>query len=172
MGMNYQPMRTRKNIRLPNYDYSRPGMYFITFCTHARQCFFGGIAEGQMILNHAGMMIQTQWLNLPARFPSIEMDEMVIMPDHIHGIIKIVENTGEHKVRPYGTSYEPIGRVIQAFKSVTTNEYARRTESDYWPTFNGKLWQRNYWERIIRSDNELDAIRDYIRQNPKKWRSP
>jgi REP element-mobilizing transposase RayT len=76
---------------------------------------------------------------------------------------------GEHKVRPYGTLPDTVGRVVQAFKSITTHEYARGVKQFGWPRFEGKLWQRNYYEHIIRNDGELNSIRKYITENPAQW---
>jgi len=138
-------------------------------------------------------MVETVWTGLPQRFPNIALDEFIVMPDHFHAIVIInnrrgescirphVEHDqernnegerkvqGEHKVRPYGTLDGTVGRVIQAFKSLTTNAYIHGVKNHNWPPFVGKLWQRNYYERIIRNEAELNNIRQYIHDNPGKW---
>jgi REP element-mobilizing transposase RayT len=99
------------------------------------------------------------------------------MPNHVHGIILLAqrENTsgsiqsGDHKDRPYGTLPDSLGRVVQAFKSITTHEYITGVKNSDWQSFPGKLWQRNYWEHIIRDEPELHHIREYIQNNPTRW---
>ena len=145
-----------------------------------------------MILNDAGRMVERVWVELPDQYAGVDVDACVIMPDHFHGIVvmngsrgescirPVSENAahqvqgehqeqGEHKVRPYGTKAGSLGRFIQAFKSLTTNAYIRGVNERQWPPFAGRLWQRNYFERIIRNDAELVAIRQYIVTNPQRW---
>ena len=135
-----------------------------------------------MILNDAGNMIKTWWLSIPAKYKHVELDECMIMPNHFHGIIKIVgadqcvcpdlsvcpDPFNETKEKGEHTG-SPLPRIIQWFKTMTTNEYIRGIDAQGWERFNGKLWQRNYYEHIIRDDRELQAIREYIRYNPLKW---
>lgn len=174
----------RQSIRLRSHDYSGSGMYFITICTHNRECLFGNIAEGEMRLNDAGRLVASVWKGIPDRHSHVDMDEFVVMPDHMHGIIAscrgepcvrpvidIRGNPGEHKIRPCGTAPDSVGRIIQAFKSISSNEYACGVVRNGWPPFSRKLWQRNYWERKIRNEAELKAVRQYIRTNPAKWQS-
>ena len=90
--MNYKPDRHhRRSIRLKEYDYSQAGAYFVTVCTQKRECFFGEIVDGEMQLNNAGQMVQDVWNNLVARYPDIETDEFIVMPNHLHGIVVFVE---------------------------------------------------------------------------------
>ena len=178
----------RRSIRIRGYDYARAGAYFITICTQNRALLFGEIVDGEMVLNDPGLMIARVWNELPIRFPHLELDACVVMPNHIHGIMVLhpesVDDqksggdhtlgehntqTGEHKVRPYGTLPDTVGRVIQAFKSITTHEYVRGVKQYGWPQFKGKLWQRNYYEHVIRNDAELNRIRKYITENPAQW---
>ncbi len=149
-------------------------------------------------------MIVDVWRDLPKRFPLVETDEFVVMPNHIHGIIsldcrgepcvrpmipsgeqdgerdkRIASKLGEHKVRPYsptppapssyGTLNGSLSRIIQAFKSLTTLQYAKGINSRGWKVFSGKLWQRNYYEHVIRNGTELNLIREYIINNPMQW---
>ena len=192
---NYPINCGRRSIRLKGYDYSQAGAYFITICTQKRECLFGEISDRKMVLNHAGNMIQTVWDTLRVRFTNAELDEFVVMPNHIHGIVVLTHTRtrtgdpcvrpeitgdhtpgkypiqGDHKDRPYGygTLPDTIGRIFQAFKSITTHEYTTGVKQLGWQSFPGRLWQRNYWGHIIRDEMELNWIREYIRTNPFQW---
>ena len=192
----------RRSIRLRGYDYSQAGAYFVTVCVQGHRCLFGDVVNGEMRLNDAGRMAQTVWERLPDRFPSVELDTFVVMPNHIHGIILLVDasrgrgescirpgvndenandhmdghmdghmddHMGDHKDRPCGTLAGTIGRVIQAFKSILTHEYVMGVRQHGWPLFAGRLWQRNYYEHVIRDAESLDRIREYILTNPFRW---
>ena len=174
----------RQSIRLKGYDYSRAGAYFITVCMQNRACLFGNVVDGKMILNNAGRMVQTVWDELPNRFYNIKLDEYVIMPNHIHGIISIVgaplvgaqttvgtRITAGDLTERAGTRPAPtgLGDIVGAFKSITTHEYIRDVKQHGWPPFADKLWQRNYYEHIVRNDDELKRIREYIINNPMQW---
>lgn len=183
--MTYNPeVHHRRSIRLREFDYSSAGAYFVTLCVQGRECLFGGIVQDDMVLNEAGRKVEEVWRSLPERFMNVTVDEFVVMPNHLHGIILLNERRGEpcvrpnfrgggeqgeHKVRPYGTADFSLGRVCQAFKSLTTVEYVRGVKDHDWPPFPGRLWQRNYHERVIRDERELIGIREYIRSNPSKW---
>ena len=159
---------------MKEYDYSHPGAYFITICTQNKECLLGEITNGKMELNIAGQIIKKWWLELPHKFPNIKNDEHIIMPNHFHGIITIVEtnvgadlrvcpeNQGEH----IGS---PLRKIIQWFKTMTTNEYIRGVKHNGLLSFHRKFWQRNYYEHVIRNEDELNKIREYIRNNPLRW---
>jgi putative transposase len=186
----------RRSNRLPDYDYYSAGAYFVTICVQHRECLFGAIVDDDMKLNDAGRMIQMTWNSMPKHLPVVLIDEFVVMPNHFHGILIIEpgsgsdihhvsgnfdhvsshfaekswhENQGEHKVHPYGTDENSLGRVIQMFKSLTTLTYAKGVTCQSWPRFSSKLWQRNYYDRVIRNNDELDRARDYVVNNPMKW---
>jgi REP element-mobilizing transposase RayT len=160
--------RSRRSIRLKNYDYAQPGAYFITICTQGRECLFGEVENGQMELNDVGRMIDRWWQELREKFPSTSSGGYVVMPNHIHGIIDIEKKTvsetdqGAHPGAPLPT-------IIQWFKTMTTNDYIRGVKRGSFQPFVGRLWQRNYYEHIIRNERELGSIRRYISQNPAKW---
>ncbi len=179
--MSYEPERHhRRSIRLRGYDYSQAGAYFVTICTQNRFCLFGEVLDGEMQPNDAGRMIEKWWLEMNCRFPTVETDEYIVMPNHFHGIVVIVradpraspdvigvddgccDNGGAH----IGAS---LPSLIQWFKTMTTNEYIRRVKISGWPPFAGKLWQRNYYEHIIRDEESLNRIRAYIGNNPLQW---
>jgi putative transposase len=166
----------RRSTRLKDYDYSREGAYFITICAQNRKSFFGEIIEGEMLLNDAGSMIREWWLRLSDKCQLVETDEYVIMPNHLHGIVLIVgadqrvrppkNNEGEHVGSPLRPS---LSQVIQWFKTMTTNDYIKGVKNKGWPAFEGRLWQRNYYDHIIRNESELNQIRRYIIDNPEAW---
>jgi len=136
-----------------------------------------------MILNDAGRLVQAVWDDIPSHYAGIDTDAFIIMPNHVHGIIVIncrgesrirpgdshEPNLGDHKDRPYGTTAGSVGRIIQAFKSRVTHEYVMGVRQQMWTPFNGKLWQRNYYEHVIRDEDDLNHIRQYIMDNPSQW---
>ena len=169
-------MANRHSIRLKYYDYSQAGYYFVTICSQKRQSTFGEINNGQMQINDVGLMIQDQWQQLPCRFNEILLDEFIVMPNHFHGIIKIIRTlnnvsdlVGAPLVGAQNTRPRKLGNIIGAFKSLSTNEYIRGVKEKEWEPFGGKLWQRNFYEHIIRDNNGLNKIREYIRENPSTW---
>jgi len=188
--MKYNPdIHHRRSIRLKGYDYSQAGAYFITICTQNRECFFGEITDGRIRLNDAGKMIEKWYFELMNKFPDIQCGEHVVMPNHFHCIIHNVGadlcvcpnrghtyNKGQsHRIAPTNTQKigehkgSPVRDIVQWFKTMTTNEYMRHAKQNRWRPFNGKLWQRNYYEHIIRNENDLNQIREYIINNPLKW---
>ena len=172
----------RKSIRLKGYDYSQAGLYFITIVTQNRINLFGNIDNGKMILNDAGKMVEKWYFELENKYNDIKCDTIIVMPNHTHFIIQNVgadlrvcpNISNEQSISGEKTiSGEHIGsplhRVIQWFKTMTTNEYIRGVKNNNWQRFNGKLWQRNYWEHIIRNENGYQNISNYIINNPLKW---
>jgi REP element-mobilizing transposase RayT len=179
--MKYDPqIHHRRSIRLKGYDYSQSGLYFITICIQNREFLLGKIEQNLMILNPAGEMVKQMWQQLPQRFPHIQIDEFAVMPNHLHGIISIsMVNTipsnhiqGQYleQIQPLETTKSvKLGDIIGAFKSMTTHQYIQGIKQDNWQGFMGKLWQRNYYEHIIRDQESLNNIREYIINNPLKW---
>jgi putative transposase len=267
--------RHRRSIRLKGYDYAAAGAYFVTIAAQGRACLFGQVVDGEICLNEAGRMVEHQWLTLAGRFPTIDLDEFVVMPNHFHGIIllepaayavdgsdgnragtspapteptavgatlvvarNVVAPDGiarpngdragtspapteptavgatlvvaQNAVAPggmarsdgkragtspaptattrdhadatdawAGTSPAPtantadrapaLGAVVGAFKSITTQAYMDGVRQSGWPPFIGRLWQRNYYEHIIRGEKSLDRIREYVASNPQRW---
>jgi putative transposase len=172
-------LHRRLSLRLRGFDYRSRGAYFITIVAQGRRCLLGEVRGDAMCLNPAGAMIHAKWFALPSRFPLLEPDAFVLMPNHVHGILVLTdtmgEGVGEHKVRPYdqlhrsGTTAESIGRMIQAFKSETTFAYTQGVRSLGWEAFEGRLWQRNYYDHIIRDEADLARIHEYIETNPLRW---
>ena len=173
--MPYDPqIHHRRSIRWRGHDYSRQGAYFVTTCTLNKQFVFGSIVEGEMLLSDAGKLVERCWANLAERFPCLALDTFVIMPNHIHGIIRIVQDEGAASgvARKEGarwgaaSSAPTLGEIVRAFKSTSAravNLLLSRAER--------ALWQRNYFERVIRNDDGLGKIREYILTNPQRWAS-
>jgi len=184
--MKYDPaIHHRRSIRLREHDYSQAGAYFVTLCTHNRVCVFGDIVDREMRLNDAVKTVQICWNAIPDHFPQVELDAFVVMPNHVHGILSIIDsqpvgaNVGaknfsplqqsprqqssqrQSSQRPHGTS-KTIGSVIRGFKIGVTKWMRHNTPVR-------DIWQRNYWERVIRNESELNRIREYIRNNPVQW---
>ncbi len=144
----------RRSIRLREYDYSQSGAYFITICTHNRELLF----DTESVQD----MLRKLWDKLPSKFPMIELDEFVVMPNHVHGIIMIERPDGV----PTGTT---VGDIVDWYKTMTTNVYIDGVKSNQWRRFDGRFWQRNYFEHVVRDDGDLNRIRQYIIDNPRKW---
>ena len=193
--MKYNPaIHHRHSIRLKGYDYSQEGMYFVTICCQERICRFGKIENEEMILNDAGKMIEKWCGELSHNFLDIVMDTYIIMPNHFHAIIinngegnpavaaavgadlRVCPDTldnqisGEHgnQISSEHTG-SPLHRVVQWFKTMSTNEYIRGVKTLGWQPFDKKLWQRNYWEHIIRNEQSCQRIANYIINNPTNW---
>ena len=164
MASGRERLTQRRSIRLRGYDYSRSGAYYVTIATQDRRKVFGEADGATMHLTAAGEMIRDVLANLSQHVPGVGVDAFIVMPDHVHCIVvldsSVVADTAEATSLPAA-----IGR----FKSFTTHVYTKRVREEGWPPFNGRLWQRNYYERVIRSDVELEAVRTYIAQNPCHW---
>lgn len=162
----------RRSIRLRGYDYTQPGGYFVTICAYQHKCVLGKIREGKMILSHFGEIVQTEWFKTSKIRPNVELfrDEFVIMPNHVHGIIWIVESVGaQYHCAPTSEEFgKPVPgslpTIVRSFKSAVTRCVNKIREEPGSP-----FWQRNYYERVIRNDYELNTIREYIKNNPMKW---
>lgn len=168
-----------ESIRLPGYDYSQPGAYFITIVTHNRQCLFGNIIDNEMMLNEFGVLVKNEWLKTGIIRPNIVIDAFVVMPNHLHGILIITDNDdgysrGDTLQRVSTKTIEQFGKptknsiptIVRLFKSTTTKQINQLHQTPMQP-----LWQRNYYEHIIRNEVELNRIRQYIIDNPKKWKT-
>ncbi len=178
----YNPnIHHRRSIRLKGYDYSQAGFYFITICCHGRICRFGDVVNGEMILNENGKIAFDEWLKTPEIRNNVELCEFVIMPNHMHGIIRLFDrgelhspannelhspaNNELHSDRrgvcktPLRSPSQTIGAIVRGYKSSVTKQIA----------LNEKLWQRNYHEHIIRDEQSYQNISKYIINNPAKW---
>lgn len=170
--------RHRRSIRLQDHDYALPGAYFVTICTQERHCLFGEVVDTKMLLNDAGRMVQQWWLGLNRKFGTAKTDEFVIMPNHLHGIVVIPVGADRcvgpvpqnaRTAHPGAHAGAPLPTIIQWFKTMTTNQYIRGVKTSAWLSFNRRLWQRNYYEHVIRNEESLNRIRQYIQDNPANW---
>ncbi len=154
--------RSRRSLRLRHYDYSTAGAYFITICTEGRLSLFGCVVDERVELTPAGIAVKARWAELAERFPGVESDIHVIMPNHFHAVVVIAGSS-----EPPGR--RALGDVIGWFKSTTTVDYVRGVRDQRWPPFERRLWQYNYFEHIVRNEGELGRIREYIATNPARW---
>ena len=166
----------RRSIRIPGYDYSQEGWYFVTICTYQREKLFGEIINKNIKLNNYGNIAKQCWMEIPIHYPNVKMDEFIVMPNHVHGIINIVKNNNEGNQNVVGiqnfeslrvNKYQhiipgSIGAIIRGFKSGVTKWFRKNTKIY-------TIWQRNYWEHIIRDEKDLNRSRQYIINNPLKW---
>ncbi|MCI0699389.1 hypothetical protein L0337_46225 [candidate division KSB1 bacterium] len=197
--MSYDPeIHHRRSIRLKGYDYSQAGAYFITICTHERECIFGEIRDGKMHLNEIGKIVEAEWLKTAEIRDNVELDAFVVMPNHVHGIIIITGNAGTDDVvgandsknsvdRTVGVDRRPpdrgiqsnvgahggaplrrkpqsIGSIVAGFKSTVTKQINIIRNTPGVP-----VWQRNYYEHIIRNEKAFTRIQRYIIENPAQW---
>ena len=150
----------RKILRLKNYDYSQSGMYYVTISTNHKQKLFGHVKNEQFIPNEAGKMIACHLKRVENRFKNVDIDYYVIMPDHIHAIID--------KTKAVGHGDPTLQQILQWYKSITTHEYSKGVKTCIFKAYNKYLWQRSYYEHIIRNEKDLNEIRKYIQDNPLK----
>ena len=176
----------RRSIRLKDYDYSQSGLYFITICTANKYCLLGTDSEYSVNLSNIGEIARDCWLEIPSHFNNAKLDEFVVMPNHIHGIIVLTDNEEKraenfqplqsHK-QNVGVQYiEPtlphnrfqhitpksLGSIIRSYKAAVTRQCHKDKICEI-------VWQKNYYERIIRSEKELNCLREYIANNPQNW---
>ncbi len=160
----------RRSLRLPGYDYRRAGAYFVTIVTQGRECLFGEVADGEMWLNDAGRSVERWWAELSRKFPNVTPGIHIVMPNHAHGIIITDPVGADLCVCPEGAhAGAPLPKIVQWFKTMTTNEYVRGVKTFGWSPFPGRMWQRNYFEHIIRDEESLDRICEYVVNNPATW---
>jgi len=165
-------MKDRSSIRLSSFDYSSSGSYFITIYSYNMNCIFmncifGDVIDEKLILNNCGNIAKEYWSEIPEHFEKAEIDEFIIMPNHVHGIINIIDDVGVGHVHSDYNQYqkiipESIGSIIRSYKGAVTKWIHENTEII-------NVWQRNYYEHIIQNDDELFRIREYIEFNPINW---
>jgi len=161
--------KNRQSIRLKNYDYSQSGLYFVTICTQNRECLFGNIINGKMKLNAAGKIIESVFKSLPKRFP-IVLDEFQMMPNHVHMILVIQPHTTYGSNNGRDDRAPTLGKIIAYFKYESTKQINNIVGAGIIPPDTiHKIFQRNYYEHIIRNENDLNKIRKYIIKNPNMW---
>ena len=165
----------RRSIRLPGYDYAQVGAYFVTLCTHQREWLFGEVVDGEMQLNAFGCVVEEEWFASAHIRQEIELDAFVVMPNHIHGIVWIAIPTTDRSAgqisgrspgqnRPRGPAPHSLGAFVAGYKSAVTKRINARRNTPA-----TLVWQRNYYEHVIRDKTALDAIRTYIASHPFHW---
>lgn len=191
-----QKIHHRRSIRLKGYDYAQAGLYFITICCHNRKCLFGEIVrannylpeietqqQSEMVLNDAGKIANDCWLEIPNHFPNAVLHKHIIMPNHVHGIIELtdatieltdativgadVEIVGAENFLPLQNEFQKmiprsIGSIVKGFKIGVTKWFRANTNIK-------TVWQRNYYEHIVRNEQSYQIISEYIINNPAKW---
>jgi REP element-mobilizing transposase RayT len=174
MGFNHLPQR--RSIRLKGFDYAQAGAYFVTICSHERELLFGSVIEGKSIPNHLGNIVIDCWELIPIHFPNIILDAFILMPNHIHGVIMITEpDVGAGSPRPASTKIPSgaetaplqrpaLGQIIAYFKYKSTKQINQKQA-----TPGSRVWQRNYFEHIIRTEKSPNAVRNYTEGNPLRW---
>ena len=180
--MKYDPQKHhRRSIRLKEYDYSQAGAYFVTIVAWQREMLFGEIVDGEIVLNDFGKIVSEKWQWLESQYPYIELGAWIVMPNHFHGILVIHDDgrggsrpapmddisnaiRGDSRIAPTPIKHKPLGGLIGAFKTVSTKQInlLRDTEGQ-------AVWQRNYYEHIVRDEHEMDRITRYIESNPSQW---
>jgi REP element-mobilizing transposase RayT len=163
--MPYDPaIHHRRSIRLRHYDYSQPGKYSVTICTEGKEHLFGQVVEGEMHRNEWGDCVARGWQWLAHQYPYVDLDEWIVMPNHLHGIIVITDGRGGSRTAP--TKRKTLGSLVGAFKTVSTEDVnqLRGTPAR-------TLWQRDFYDHIVRNEDELNKIREYIRTNSLQWAS-
>ena len=160
--MNGPDRYLRHSLRLKGYDYSQAGAYFVTVCAHNRMCIFGAVDAAEIRLSEIGRTVGSCWEEIPEHFP-VSLDEWVVMPNHLHGIIIMADETplataDALPVRP------ALGAIVGGFKSATTKRVNEERRMERSP-----LWQRNFYEHVIRNEADLGRIRQYIVDNPVRW---
>ncbi|MBC7234050.1 MAG: transposase [Chloroflexi bacterium] len=193
--MKYDPdLQRRRSIRLKGYDYSQSGAYFVTICVQDRTCLFGEVINGEMRLNEWGQVVQAAWQDLPNHLSHVQLDEFVVMPNHVHGIIMITDDAdhvgaGSKPTLRAGSKPTPRAGLEPAPTTTTTvctdadtrkrhglpeivrqfKTFSARRINECRHTPGSPVWQRNYYEHVIRDEEDLQRIRQYIVDNPANW---
>lgn len=161
----------RSSIRLRGYDYRQEGVYFVTICARGRECLFGEVVDGEVHLNECGEIAEALWLQIPLLRPNVTLDAFVVMPNHIHGLLVVTDRderapaggAGDAE-RSSGPAAGSLGAIIGQYKSAVTKRVSALLGAR-----GVSVWQRNYYEHIVRSDKALHQIREYVASNPAQW---
>lgn len=169
----------RKKLRIPDFDYSQPGAYYVSIVTQGRRKLFGQIVDGEMVLNDIGKMVKEVIDQIPDHYPGINVELFVVMPNHIHALLIISEvvagpracQSNDGKLRGVDPTKKQLSlaEIVHRIKSLTTHQYMIGVRDKGWSRFEKRLWQRNYYEHVIRNERDYQAIYDYIIANPMNW---
>lgn len=174
MSLRHSSTPSRRTIRLQGYDYRQNGAYFVTICTYQQGRLFGFICEGKMVVNELGLIVTECWLEISQVRPHIELDAFVVMPNHLHGILSIFDqDTADDSAQLKGTADSSDSRRMSASLGVIIGQFKRAVtimSKTLAQPPDQPLWQRSFYEHIIRNERSLDDIRTYIVENPAKWR--
>ena len=167
MANKYDPKKHhRSSIRLAGFDYSATGTYFVTIVAYQRECLFGEVVDGEMVLTEFGKIVDETWQWLENQYSYVQSGTSIVMPNHFHGILVMDDDRrgGSRTAPTKPIKRKPLGRLIGAFKTVSTKQInlLHNTEGQV-------VWQRNYYEHIIRNDDDLNRIHRYIETNPSMW---
>jgi putative transposase len=168
LGMRYdRPIPGRISYRIPGINYAAPASWFVTICTDQRRCLFGQVIDGIMHRNPLGDIVHQEWMRTSILRPEIELDEFIVMPNHLHVILHLIHGDpalGAHSGAPLRRTPRSLGSIIAGFKSTVSKQIneIRRTPGN-------TIWQSRYHERMIRTESSLNRIRAYIRNNPMQW---
>lgn len=166
--MPYDPdLHHRQSLRLQSFDYTAAAVYFLTICTHGRRCIFGDVEEGEMRLGAAGAVAAEEWTRSAGIRPYVTLDAFVVMPNHVHGVV-VTNTTSQPPGRTANHTPQratsSLGSFVAGYKSAVTARIKTLPDAP-----SGPVWQRNYYEHIIRKTEDLDRVRDYIANNPARW---
>ena len=165
------PLPQRKSPRLKGYDYSQSGAYFVTICCHQRVHLFGDVADGEMMLDTLGCIVETCWDDLPNHYDNIRLDAFVVMPNHVHGIIFISGGDGvgeglKPSPAPTTTKRHGLTEIVRGLKN-----FSARKINQLRDTPGTAVWQRSFHDHIIRSEKSLNHLREYVENNPARWQT-
>ena len=156
-------MRKRKTVRLKEYDYSQAGHYFVTVCAKGRVEWFGHVEDGKMVLNERGVTVERCWNEILRHFPDVDLDAFVVMPNHVHGVI-IINPVGNRHACSIQRQYQKLPVIMGSFKSAVSKWIHTAG-----PGNKGFQWQKSYHDHIIRNEESLQRVREYIANNPALW---
>jgi REP element-mobilizing transposase RayT len=168
-----QAIPQRRSLRLKGYDYSQAGAYFVTVCAYVKECLFGEVIGGEMQMNELGRKVQEVWNDLPAHYPHVATGAFAVMPNHVHGVIVIGARIDTDFVRaglkraglkPAPTRRHGLPEIVRAFKT-----FSARRINEFRGISGVPVWQRNYYEHVIRNDADYNRIAEYIANNPQRW---
>lgn len=154
--------RQRKPVRLKGYDYSRPGYYFVTICTYERACLLGVVEKDKMNINQYGKIVSEKWREITDHFNNVKLDKFIVMPNHVHGVVRLIERTVGTGHALSGKEKSNLSIIVGSYKSAVTKEI-NLLEGPFFK------WQRSFYDHILRDKSYVKNIRQYIKNNPLNW---